>query len=252
MEIVNKIKKNTIAFNNICYVTLGTVIHCKESMNTKDEFLYAHYKDGFKKYYEGKDVDKWVMKKSRKYLDYKPNLHREPRFKELFEHEKIVSIRMSNERNPHRFALDTGGYMADSTIVSINYNKIKNVNSRNVKKEIKSIDLKMIDKFENRYLLAVLNSDLMLWYFFRFFSDGLHFYPSHLKQIPIYNASYKQQKTIIEIVDKIMEILLDENVLDITEKKKNIINLEKNLNQMIYDLYEINDLEREKIEKYLL
>lgn len=252
IEIINKIKSNTLSFNNICYVTLGAVIHCKESLNTKDEFLYTNFKDGYKAYYEGKDVDKWVMKKSKKYLEYKPNLHREPRFKELFENEKIVSIRMSSEQNPHRFALDTGGYMADSTIVSINYNEIKDVEHRNVKKEIKDIDLKMIDKFDNRFLLAVLNSKLMHWYFFRFFSDGLHFYPSHLKQMPIYNASHEQQKIIIEIVDEIMKVLSDESILDMNRKMKKITELEENLNREIYALYEIDDLEKEQIERYLI
>lgn len=245
ITIIEKVNNNTILMEEIYYITLGAVIHCKASKNTKKEFLSNEPINGYKKYFEGKDIDKWIMKDCRLYLKYMPEMHREPRFKELFENKKIVAIRMSTRKNPHRFAIDEGGYIADSAIVAINYNKIKHID--NIFMDRKIIEEKTEDSqhFQEEYVLAILNSNLLIWYFFKLFSDGLHFYPSHLKQFPIKKCEDKILKNeIVSLVNKIIYCKLE-------QKDKEISNLENNLNRIIYDLYNLNSKEIECIETFI-
>jgi adenine-specific DNA-methyltransferase len=121
IEIINKIFENSIAFEEICYNSLGAVVHCKESQNNKKEFISDIKLPGYKNYLEGKDIRKWENIPATKFLNYQPDKHREPRFPELFDGKKILSIRTSSKKNPHRFCINYNDYAADSVIVSKKY-----------------------------------------------------------------------------------------------------------------------------------
>ena len=230
ISIINKIYNNSIPFENICYNTLGAVIHCKESMNDKKEFLYETKIPGLVNYIEGKDILKWKVKEPSKFLKYTPEKHREPRFPELFDGKKIFSIRMSSKKNPHRFALNTDDYSADSVIVSKKYCDIplNKINIGNI--EIKNQELSY------EYLIGLLNSKLLKYVFFLLFSDGLHFYPSHLKQMPIKVGNVSEVENLVKHI-----INSDDN-----EKKY----LENKLDLLVYNIYGLTEQEMEIVEKY--
>lgn len=240
--IKNKINVNSINLDKLMYITLWAVIHSESWNNTKKEFLKSSFEYNLKPYLEWKDILKWHNKNPSLFLKYEPNLHREPRFKELFENTKIVCIRTSNYKNPHRFSIDKDSYIADSCIIAIKYDLVKNqINYNN----------EIIDWLDDKYILALLNSKLLMWNFFSFYSDWLHFYPRHLKDTPIKQISPEAQKPFIEKVEQILEITKQPwyNPKEVPEEQKR---LEKEIDKMVYELYGLSDEEVKVVEESLV
>lgn len=231
-NILKKIYKDTIPFNNICYITLGAVIHCKESQNDKAEFLSDIKLNDYKNYIEGKDILRWKNKDCRLYLKYTPDKHREPRFPELFDGKKIICIRMSTKKNPHRFALNVGDYAADSVIIAKKYCEIplSKIQLGNTKIEYQNVSY--------NYLIGLLNSKLLMYLFFNLYSDGLHFYPSHLKNMPI---KIRFENELEKIVD---------NIYNNYDLSIDIADMEKELNNLVYKIYDLTNEEIRIIENY--
>ena len=226
-NLIKKIYNKSINFESICYVTLGLVIHCKESKNDKNEFLYDVKKDNFKNYLEGKDILRWNNKIPTKYLDYQPTKHREPRFEELFQNKKILCIRTSSKKNHHRFCINENDYAADSVIVAKKYNEIPE----------EKIQLHIEPEYQNlsyEYLIGLLNSNVLMYAFYLLYSDGLHFYPSHLKKMPI-KINY-----VTEIENIVLKLINGEDV------EKN----EKKLNEIVYRIYNLDENEIAIIEDF--
>lgn len=239
--IKDKINTNSIKLEKLMYITLWAVIHSESWANTKKEFLKENFDEWLKNYLEWKDILKWHNKKPSLFLKYEPTLHREPRFKELFENSKIVCIRTSNYKNPHRFSIDENSYIADSCIIAIRYNLV--LKQINYKSEI-------IDWYNDKYILSLLNSRLLMWNFFSFYSDWLHFYPRHLKETPIKQISSEAQKPFIEKVDKILEIT-KQPFYDPKNPPKEQKDLEYEIDKMVYELYGLSDEEVRVVEESL-
>jgi len=76
--------------------------------------------------------------------------------------------------------------------------------------------------------------------------DGTHFYPDHMKQLPIKIATAKQQKPFIEIVDKILAITKSGDYLQNPDKQARVKEYEKQIDELVYKLYDLT-LEEIKI-----
>lgn len=120
-------------------------------------------------------------------------------------------------------ALDTKGYIVEQSLYGI-------------------IDIN--NSYLYKYVLAVLNSKLMEWYYLNFLVTNLNSMPQikkyNLNKMPIKKCSIDKQHNIEKMVDTI-----------IVAKKYNDIEqageLEKMLNDVIFDLYEINNCDRKTI-----
>lgn len=100
----------------------------------------------------------------------------------------------------------------------------------------------MYDKTENyslMYLLGILNSFLMNKYYRAYYTD-VNVKPTYLAQLPIPNISSKQQQPFISRVEKILSL-----------KKKNhdTTSLEKEIDVLVYHLYELTYDEVKIIDK---
>ncbi len=148
---------------------------------------------------------------------------------EYFEIPKIVA--------PQRSKKNTFGYNESSWYASADVYYI-------VEKS-KSLKLK--------YILALLNSKLYyLWLYFRGKRKGemLELYLTPLSEIPIKEISKEQQKPFIELVDKILSITKNKDYLDNPDKQAKVKRLEKEIDQLVYKLYELTPKEIEIVEGF--
>ena len=178
------------------------------------------------KYLEGKDVNRYLINWSATYLKYGENLAA-PRSFNLFNGKKII-IREITGKHPH-------------SIIATYTEDIYLFNRSNIailEKENMNISLK--------YILAVINSKLMSYYFVKNTAKSVRqMFPKlileDLRKFPIKKITAKKQQELISIVDQILNAKKSDPNADTTA-------LEIEIDQMVYQLYNLTAEEIQIIE----
>ena len=183
-----------------------------------DEFTFP--------YLEGKDVQRYFQARHSSFLKYGPHLAAPREFK-IFSEPKII-IREITGKHPHSIV---ACYTEETVLFNMSNIAIN-------KKEQSGIELK--------YVLALLNSSLMSYYFQLNTAKAVRkMFPkiilSDLRLFPIRVASLEKQTQFIEIVDRI------------TQTKKlnpnsNTLDLEREIDRLVYQLYELTAEEIKMVE----
>ena len=129
------------------------------------------------------------------YLDYdskRERFHR-PKFRELFESEKIMIRRVSGQTNRLLAQLDNSGLYTNDNIIHV-------VPWNETIRTLQSPGDYQIDDFTTDYslsaLLALINSTLVSWYFSVFIATGTlqgsysGIYPEDVRQLPIRKVEF--------------------------------------------------------------
>lgn len=147
-----------------------------------------------------------------------------PRKKSLFEvDEKIVVPYRATE---NKFAYDDQKYFNDGGDIRI-------IVANN-------------DSISTKYILAILNSKLMNFYFSfigRRKGNVFEYFVEPLYKIPIKNAAKNKQQPIINIVDKIIELTHSKDFQNNETKQQLFENYENQIDEMVYQLYELTEEE---------
>ena len=104
-----------------------------------------------------------------------------------------------------------------------------------------------------KYILALINSKLFS-YVYEMLYSGMHmgggylrYRTKFLEALPLSakakNVDTVKQKELVVLVDKFLSISKDENYLDNPTKQAKVKELEKQIDQMVYKLYELTDEE---------
>ena len=158
---------------------------------------------GGKPFCEGRNIERYSFSQDG-WLDYTPSEHYNPMFPQLFENEKLMFINVVKDNL--RFAYDDKGFYNSHTVVNcVRLDLLTGATHRTAVAALKTADLALSSRFDYKYLLAVLNSKFVNWYFRNFLSDSLHFYPNDAKQLPIPKATAAQQRPIIRLADRILK-----------------------------------------------
>nr|WP_232501884.1 TaqI-like C-terminal specificity domain-containing protein [Helicobacter cinaedi] len=172
---------------------------------------------------------------------------------------------------------DKGRFCNHSMCCSVLWKDMQNANHPSPKKQITKEKITTSMKYDLKFLQGVLNSSLIKFYVKELLHDGLHFYPEHQKQLPIPKINAKNQKIadkIVNLVDKILESKAQgkdchtehsevskniESKRDISpmaqyDKRKKLQNdkiindLESQINDLVYKLYDLDSHEIQIIE----
>jgi len=116
--------------------------------------------------------------------------------------------------------------------------------------------IRIKDKYKNRiklkYLLSVLNSKLIEWFYKKTTvpkAGGFFIYKvMYLKNIPLKEISIDNQKPFIDLVDKIFTITKDDDYLVNFCKQTKVKDYEKQIDQMVYKLYDLTEEEVKILE----
>lgn len=221
--LIEKLKKSAVDLGSISdELIFGVVI----TMN-KEEVVSDIPKPGWKPFLEGRDIGAYYVKPIHSYLNYSPNLLHRARTKKIFEApEKLIIQRITGGNQPLKVAYDNNQY----------YNK----------ESINNIILKGDCLYNAKYILGLLNSKLLNWFYTNQFTNEskltVNLSKEYLSQIPIYKASNIEQAGIITIVEEILESKRNDFTHDTSL-------LEKKIDELVYLLYDLTEEEIKVIEQ---
>lgn len=242
IELLKKIEHNTLRIDDICSVNYGLRPSSEKLNLKKNSFIHdINLDQKLKPYFEGKDMGYWLVKKI-SFLDYKPDVIYNPMFSELFENEKLVGLRTLSDIKKLRFIYDDQNlYCNDSVVVLTLWHKFEKVGYQTIKRLITKEKLSISKNYSLKYLQSILNSRLVKFYVNELLYDGTHFYPNHMKQLPIKKIAETGQRIFIDLVDQIL-------TLKKQNKDADTKNLESQIDQLVYKLYDLTPEEIEIVE----
>jgi methylase of polypeptide subunit release factors len=204
--------KNYYKLNQICYITKGIVGNSDEK-KFKGEFivsdLLSNQKNSIhaKLYFEGKDIEKWILSNKR-YIEYgterSPSKWSRKGFTEMFEGSpKIVSMR-SPGMNPRAFLDMEDGYFNESAIGFKRWIDLKNIQNKSISGSYESENERFeFEKYSLKYsyflILAILNSSLIRYELNSNRRSNIHIYPDDWKNLKIPIISENNFKLAITI-----------------------------------------------------
>ncbi len=202
LDIRTKMWRNSVRLDEICLVAYGARLNGKSNKLRKDDYKSATPIGGGKPFCEGRNIERYAFSQDG-WLNYAPDEHYNPMFPELFENEKLMFIRIVKDRL--RFAYDNGGFYNSHTVINcVRLDLLTGASHTTAVRAVRNADISLASGFDSKYLLGVLNSSLVNWYFRTFLSDGLNFYPDAAKQLPIPRASAAQQAPLATLVNAII------------------------------------------------
>jgi len=230
----DNILKNTIRLDDICLIAYGARLNHKIKEIGKENYIFSEFKKGYKPFTEGKNIDRFTFTQYG-WLNYQPKEHYNPMFPELFENEKIMFINVVKDRL--RFAFDDENYYNSHTVINcVKWNLLRGVNHSTIKRNISEIKIVNGNNFDYKFLLGILNSTLINWYFVNFLSESLHFYPDDAKELPIPIVKKTEQQPIITIVNKILSAKKENPEADTLDS-------EREIDRLVYGLYGLEEEE---------
>lgn len=151
-----------------------------------------------------------------------------PRKNKYFEGPKIVM--------PAMFDMPSVGYQERSGYFGLSSNIIIEKDAR----------------YELKYLLAVLNSSFAYYWFHKHGKKrgvGVDIGVSKLNEFPIRKPTNAQQKNLVEITNKILTISKSDDYLGTLAKQARVRKFEKQIDQLVYKLYNLTPEEIKIVEK---
>lgn len=119
------------------------------------------------------------------------------------------------------------------------------------------------DRFDEKYVLAIMNSKLMTWYIrdviFNRAELTMHMDDPYLGQLPLKIVPRKQQKTIIGIVDRLLDLRKVLGKTEYTLFTHEVYNkavrehtrLNARLDELVFKLYGLTEKEKETIKRLI-
>ncbi|MCU0392693.1 MAG: Eco57I restriction-modification methylase domain-containing protein, partial [Thermoflexibacter sp.] len=253
LSIKEKVWANAIPLDHICLVAYGARLNHKTKKIGKEAYIHEKSKVGFKPFLEGKNIERYIFSQYG-WLNYQPTEHYNSMFPELFENEKIMFINVVKDRL--RFAYDDKFFYNSHTVINcVRIDKLVNANHISAKKAVQSSDLELCKKYSYKFLLGLLNSNLINWYFKTFLSESLHFYPNDAKNLPIKKIDF-DNKIEKNIHDKIVTYV--DQILSFHEQMKTIYSemkkeplkdriayAESQIDRLVCELYGLDEGEKE-------
>jgi len=176
---------------------------------------------------EGKCVKRYHILPAKKYLKWDRNQIHRTRPDYLWQaDQKILVQRISGGANPITAALDID---KSKTFASVN-----------------NILLKPRYKHYYKYILALLNSRLLNWYYANCFSNNstltVNISKTYLEQLPLMDLQEQVQKPFIGLVSKILAAKQ-------RDAEANTTALEREIDQLVYELYGLTEEEIAIVEE---
>ena len=255
IKVLDKITSNSIMLGKIAVASWGARGVPKSKFH-----LDKPINNFCKKMIKGINVKRYSTNYSGKWFLYEPKKLYRPSFPELFENEKLV-FRGVVDKKGMVVTYDNKKYYTDHSLncLILKYNLEEKDKSFFGKRKIDmgTKDIELSRNFDLKFILGIINSKVIGFYFKQYFSDELHVYPEMIEQLPIPNVSQTQQQVLIKFVEKILS--LNEQLNKIGDKKTiqskkiedEIDKTNKEIDEIVYKIYGITNQEKEIIEKSL-
>lgn len=239
-SIRKKLESGTAQLGQLCLVAYGARLnHKTNKQRPKSYYIHLTPTENDKAFTEGRNIERYYFTQAG-FLDYRPDEHYNSMFKELFESEKLMCIRVVSTRL--RFAYDNHKTYNSHTVINcIKWDSIREVKNKTVNKGLSECDFALCESVSLKYILGVVNSSAVNWWFINFISDGINFYPENVRQLPIPIAKAEQQAPIIALVDQILSAKKSNTSADTSA-------LEAEIDDIVFGLYGLTPEEREVVK----
>lgn len=258
-NITNKIRDKAINLSQICYIVIGSVPHDSKTGASKDRLISnVKTKDTHVKYLEGKDIGRYLTKWRNIYLDYQPKMMHRPKFPELFENPKLL-VRNISTKEGLIVTYDSDFYYVNDTLsICLPWTSLAKNKERGTQGTIQQVENSK--KYNLFYILGIVNSKLLNFYFKEELSSNLHVYPEAVRNLPIYELNFKDQgntqicKNIVDLVTKVLQLNnslygYQENSNKWDSIKTEIEKTDKKIDGEVYKLYDLTPEEITIVEK---
>ncbi len=258
-NIINKIKSQAIPLGNISYVAIGIVPHDSKTGASKDRLISSEKSTASqKRYVEGKDIGRYKIIWRGTYLDYQPNIMHRPKFPELLENDKLF-IRNISTKEGLLAVFDHEHFYANDTVsICVPWYLLKNVKERGVVGS--DIQISNSEKYNLSYLLALINSKLLNFYFKKILSSNLHVYPEAVRNLPIHNINFEDTQdkrlyaNLSESAEKILDLQKQLHATEVSSNewerlKSDIEKTDKKIDEVVYKLYGLTPEEIKIVEQ---
>ncbi|PIN85003.1 MAG: hypothetical protein COV47_04480 [Candidatus Diapherotrites archaeon CG11_big_fil_rev_8_21_14_0_20_37_9] len=259
LKIKAKLEKNNPKIGNLFCINVGVVAHSNAispKSFKKDDVIYDKDEGNFDKFINGEDLSRYSINWSGHYIDYKSKskyFHR-PKFPLLFESPKLIIRRITGENNSIIANFDDKKYYSnDNVIFMLPWSEEVLKFQKPEKKWSIDWDCK---KISLKYVLGILNSKLMTYYFSKLLATGTlqgtysGIYPEDLRQFPIVKK-YSIKNLEIKVTEQIQ---LNSTLNTLKEKIFNRIKLSfkiEKTTKKIKNFYKLSFLDFQKeIQKY--
>ncbi|GGL45138.1 hypothetical protein GCM10009037_30660 [Halarchaeum grantii] len=186
VQISQKIEEQSIRFDEIYYSNWGLRTGTAEKT---EKFVVEEKTDTEDAHpmIRGQDIaGRYVLEQPSEYIIYQPEELYNPMFPELFENPKIVFRKISGEGL--MAVVDEDGYYCFSTLIPcVNLTDIQDVERQGIQSATKRAH-----QYDDPYfVLALVNSNLLHWYYQINLSDDLSVVPGHIQQLPVYDVNFE-------------------------------------------------------------
>ena len=227
----------------------------KGEFTAKDIISGRKDKTHSRPYAEGKDLENYLINRIR-YLEWGtdrvPRKLVRPTFPELYERPKIMRGCLTGG------IYDNSGLICNhSIVVFVRFTDLRGVNNKSIQSSIKKFnhwpraELERIsERFDLKYILAILNSSLASLYLNNIRRHRLenYFYPDDLRKLPVADISLKEQEPFINLVEKICSVTKEGDYVDDAVKQAKVREYKRRIDQLVYKLYDLTEEEIETVK----
>ena len=268
LRIREKLNKDFSSFKTIgdyCFISKGMVLNADEK-KAKGKFKKADLISDIesdihiKKYIEGKNIGRYKINNIR-YLEWGtkrvPSKISRPTFEELYLSKKVLV----NKLGTIKAIFDDTQIYCDQTLrILVLWTDLKGINNRSIKSSItryandsrENLE-KNSEKIDLKYILSILNSNMGQYLLNEIRGiNNKDINPEYLKDIPIPQIPLENQQQFIKLTEDMIKFNKNLNSCK-TPKDEKILKLQikktdNKINQLVYELYGLNDKEIQIIE----
>jgi hypothetical protein len=239
IKLLDKLNSVSIDLGKICQeLIFGVVITKNRSQVVSDV-----QKSGYKPFLEGRDISRYFIHPVEKFLWYKPELLHRPRTTRIFEApEKLLIQRITGGKRPLTATYDNQQY----------YNK----------ESINNIILKDETPYNAKFVLGLINSRLLSWFYVTKFTNEskltVNLSKKYLSQLPIRNINFSnsvdkaQHDKMVALVESMLALHRRQASAN-TPREKEILSrqiaaTDEVIDKLVYELYGLTEEEIRIVE----
>ncbi len=254
-KISKKVWEVSKKFSDYCYIGIGMDLHDSKTGLDKSARIFSEpLTSRCKPYVEGKDISRYGSPKWYRYVDYLPKKMHRPKYPEMFETQKIIVQVVVGREGIIATYDDEFLYAEQSLIVCVPKHVLATTGFKDTNATKDQINLSM--EHNLKFLLGILCSKLINWYFVKFLSDELHVVPENLRQLPIrnINPSITDDVKAHDQIVKMVEYMLDlhkrnpQTPHDKQRLQREIEATDARIDRLVYELYGLTDEEIRIVE----
>ena len=215
-------------------INLGSVSITKSG----EDFQKYISQDGTFPVYGGASIQRWFVKKMKGFIDSK-YLKKMKKTNKLNVPKIVSQDILAHIQNPKPHIKITSTFDEFGKLCTLNTVQNTYVFNKNI---------------SEKYILSLFHSNLINWFVYRLiFSTAIrtmHFSNEYISKIPIKQISPSEQKPFIDLVDQILSITKDDDYLENLDKQAKVKKLEKEIDQLVYKVYDLAPEEIKVVEEF--